>query len=148
MMQASLTPEDTELAKAMLAEGTGTIRGSALMRQRGGGVVTCAGNQIYLIPATQSATKEMRRLFGGDEGWVPRGGDAVFGGGTLVLTPEPNRKTVCNAQGFFTFANVRAGKWYLLTSVVWTVGDDYQGGAMLGSAELAEGKETEVVLSQ
>lgn len=147
-VQVSLDPTDTDSATAMLATGTGTIKGSALMRQRGGGVVTCAGNDVFLIPATPSATNELNRVFGGDHGYVPRGGDPMIGGGTLVAPPTPNRTEVCNAQGFFTFANIRAGKWYVMTSIVWVAGNDYQGGAMLSSAEIGEGQEIEIVLSQ
>jgi hypothetical protein len=147
-MQMSVAPGDATLATSMLEPGTGTIKGSALMRQRGGTVVTCAGNDVFLIPATPSATSELHRVFKSDAGYVPRGGDAVMGGGTLVVPPEPNRKGICNAQGFFNFAKVRAGKWYVMTSIVWTVGDNHQGGAMLGSADVTDGKESEIVLSQ
>lgn len=146
-MQMSLAPRDVETANAMLAPGTGTIKGSALIRQRGGGVVTCAGNDVFLVPATASATSELRRVFGGDDGYVPRGG-GTLGGGTLVEPPTPNRPSVCNAQGFFSFANVRAGKWYVITSAIWTVGDNNQGGTLLGTATVAEGQEVEMVLSQ
>jgi predicted RecA/RadA family phage recombinase len=119
-----------------------------LLRQRGGGVVTCAGNDVFLVPATASATSELRRVFGDDKGYVARGGDAVLGGGKLVVAPRPNRQGVCNAQGFFTFPNVRAGKWYVMTTVVWQVGDQNQGGTMVGAAVVAEGQEAEIVLSQ
>ena len=147
-MQMSLAPEDVETANAMLAPGTSTIKGSALIRQRGGGVVTCAGNEVFLVPATASATSELHRVFGGDEGYVPRGGDPLVGGGTLVEPPTPHRPSVCNAQGFFSFANVRAGKWYVITSIVWMAGENNQGGTLLGTAEVAEGQETEIVLSR
>jgi hypothetical protein len=147
-MQVSLAPGDVDLATSMLGQGSGTIKGSAVLRQRGGAVVTCAGNDVYLVPATPSASSELQRLFGGDKGYVARGGDAVLGGGTLVEPPQPNRRSVCNAQGFFTFPNVRAGKWYVMTSVVWRVSDSYQGGSLLGSAEVADGQETEIVLAQ
>lgn len=146
VMQVPLTPDDMELAAAMLQTGTSTIRGSALLRQRGGGVVTCAGNDVFLIPATDSASRELRRIFGSDQGYVPRGGDASLGGGTLVAPPEPNRRAACNAQGFFSFDGVRPGRWYLMTIVTWTVGDQYQGGTLLGMAEVSEGGEIEVVL--
>ena len=148
MVQMNLTPADIDAANTMLGPGTSTIRGSALMRQRGGGVVTCAGNDVFLVPATPSATSEVRRVFGGDKGWVPRGGDPITGGGTIVVVPQPNRAGVCNAQGFFEFDNVRAGKWYVITSIVWQAGDDTQGGTMLGSAEVAEGHATEIVISE
>ncbi len=95
-----------------------------------------------------SGTSELRRVFGDDKGYVPRGGDAVIGGGKLVVAPQPNRQGVCNAQGFFTFPNVRAGKWYVMTTVVWQVGQENQGGTMLGTAQVVEGHEAEIVLSQ
>jgi len=148
VMQMSMSPGDMDQAAAMLGEGASTLKGSALVRQSGGGVVTCAGNDVYLIPATESAISELRRVFGDDKGYVPRGGDDVLGGGTVVVPPKPNRQGLCNAQGFFTFPNIRAGKWYVLTTVVWKVGDNYQGGTLLGSADVTEGRETEIVLSQ
>jgi hypothetical protein len=95
-----------------------------------------------------AAAPELRRVFGDDRGYVERGGDAVIGGGKLVVAPQPNRQGVCNAQGFFTFANVRPGKWYLMTTVVWQVGEENQGGTMLGAAVVAEGQGAEIVLSR
>lgn len=148
IVQMSVAPADVEQATAMLRPGTSTIKGSALIRQRGGGVVTCAGNDVFLVPATLTATSELRRVFGDDKGYVHRGGDPFLGGGKLVMPPQPNRQSVCNAQGFFTFANVRDGKWYVMTSVMWTSADEHQGGTLLGSAEVAEGQEAEIVLSQ
>lgn len=35
-----------------LREGDATIRGQGFLRQKGGGVVTCAGYPVQLIPAT------------------------------------------------------------------------------------------------
>jgi hypothetical protein len=54
--QASLTtPFDKAQAQRMLEPGANSIRGSALMRQVGGGVVTCAGGQVFLMPVTEAA---------------------------------------------------------------------------------------------
>lgn len=146
VLTLNIAPADASAAATMLATGTGTIRGSALMRQQGGGVVTCAGNDVFLVPATPSASSEFRRHFGGDQGYVRNGADA-FGGGKMVAPPEPNRKVMCDAQGFFTFANVRPGKWYVMTAITWVVGDNTQGGTLLNSAEVAEGASVEIVLT-
>jgi len=140
-------PLDIDAATYMLQPGNSTIKGSALLRQRGGGVVTCAGNDVFLIPATASVSQQLRQLFGSEQGFVRRGGDETFGGGTLVAPPEPNRRTVCNAQGFFTFTNVRAGRWHIMTTVIWTVGEDHQGGTLLGTTQAPDAREVEVVLS-
>lgn len=141
------TPVDMEMASALLGHGTSTVKGSALLRQRGGGVVTCAENPVYLVPATPSVTQQIRQIFGGESGYVAHGGDTVIGGGTVVAPIEPNRMTTCNAQGFFSFANVRAGRWHVMTTVLWTIGDSHQGGALLRTAEVADGAEVEVVLT-
>jgi len=42
-----------------------------------------AGNDVFLIPATPSATAELRRVFGDDKGYVKRGGDCVWDVRTL-----------------------------------------------------------------
>lgn len=147
LVQLAAAPADLDVALGLLEPGTGVVKGSALLRQRGGGVVTCAGNDVHLIPASESVTRELRRVFGAASGYLPRGGDAVMGGGTLVAPPEPHRRGVCNAQGFFSFDRVRAGTWHVMTTVIWSVGDDFQGGTLLSTVELSEGGEVEIVLT-
>ena len=147
VMRATMSPLDVQMASEALEPGTSSIRGSALIRQRGGGVVTCAGQEVFLIPGTESASRELLRIFGSDQGYVPRGGDEILGGGTLVLAPEPNRRTFCDAQGFFTFDDLQTTKWHIMTAVLWTIGGDYQGGTLLATTEVADGQEVEVVLS-
>lgn len=148
VVQMTLAPADTQSAAAALGPGTATVTGSALVRQAGGGVVTCAGNDVYLIPATASGTGELVRIFGSRNGYVRRGGDTEWGGGTLVEALAPNRRGVCNAQGFFTFDQVRAGEWHIMTTITWLAGGDYQGGALLATTTVADGGRVEVVLAQ
>lgn len=139
---------DRVMAEEALLQGEGIVRGSALLRQQGGGVVTYAGNEVFLVPATESAISGVRQVFGGDQGYVRRGGSTTLGGGTVVVPPVPNRQVVCDAQGFFRFQEVRPGRWYIMTSIVWSVGENYQGGALVDWVELADGEEVEIVLSQ
>ena len=148
MINMSLAPADIDTATAMLGPGTSTLKGSAFMRKPNGTVVTCAGTPVSLIPATPSSSSELRRIFGSDSGFVPRGADPVLGGGKVVVPPQPNRQAVCNALGFFTFANIRAGKWYVISSVLYTLDERLEGGTLLGTAELRDGQELEIVLSQ
>lgn len=147
IMAMTVAPADRQAAEAALGAGDATIQGSAVIRQRGGGTVDCAGNEVFLIPATVSVTRELVRVFGSEQGYVERGGDTFMGGGTLVSPPEPNRQGMCNAQGFFTFGDVRPGKWHVMTSVAWTVGDNNQGGTLLATTEVGAGKTAEVVLT-
>jgi hypothetical protein len=147
IMQVGIAPEDLSAARAALQPGDAVIAGSAVLRQQAGGAVTCAGREVYLVPATGSATRELVRVFGGEHGYVRRGGSTTVGGGTLVAPPEPHRTALCNAQGFFRFGDLRAGRWHIMTTVVWAAGENYQGGTILVTTEVASGEEVEVVLS-
>ena len=94
---------DTEKANLLLADGQNSIRGSALMRQIGGGVVTCAGREVRLVPATSYADEWMQALYGGGE----HGYNPAFGGKAFTLTDDYDvqqylqltKKTICDAQG-------------------------------------------------
>ena len=147
VLEMHVSPSDVGIAEAALEGGAAQIHGSALIRQRGGGVVTCAGNEVYLIPHTESTERAVRDVFGGDHGYVERGGSVNFGGGQVVSPPEPHRTAVCDAQGFYRFGDVRAGNWYVMTVITWTVGENYQGGAVLGFTRVGPGQEQEVVLT-
>ena len=147
MIQASLSPQDFAIAEVALVPGSATITGSALIRQSGGGVVTCAGSEVSLIPATESGSRELAVIFGGENGYVRRGGTNTLGGGTVVMPPEPRRTVLRDAQGFFTFDDVQPGEWHVMTSVIWEIGESYQGGTMLSTTEVEEGGEADLVLS-
>ena len=44
--------------------GAADIEGQAFFRQQGGGVVTCAGEEVMLVPAGQYATERMSQIYG------------------------------------------------------------------------------------
>lgn len=135
-------PFDEPLARQLMAPGTNTIKGSALLRQQGGGVVTCAGNEVHLIPATEYAKKRMAMIYGSR---------SLSRGLNFESTPagylELSRKTACNAQGFFTFENVADGEFFVATRVIWTVGYAPQGGNLANRVNVAGGQAKEIVLT-
>ena len=143
----TVAPADREAAEVALQPGNVTIKGSAVIRQRGGTSVDCAGNDVFLIPATPTVTRELIRVFGGETGYVARGGDHDDGrrNARRSAGAQPHRRV--QRQGFFTFDDVRPGKWHVMTSVTWTVGDNYQGGTLLTTAEVKDGGSVEVVLT-
>lgn len=130
----------------MLRQGVNTIKGSGLIRQQGGGVVTCAGNEVFLIPATAYSTERMKAIYPLAEGGLNTAGQVKF---------EPNppeyvtnmRTTKCDAQGNFGYDRVADGKFFVVSSVVWHVRDTPQGGAMMKSVTLSGGETKTVVLS-
>lgn len=143
---------DEAAALKMLAPGAATIRGSAAVRQVGGGVVTCAGEDVDLVPDTAYAKWRMQAYYGGTyRGYrnVQRP-DVVF---------EPNvdayhqarRTTRCDAQGRFEFTKVGPGSYFVITRVVWTVGGggryNAHGGALMHSAIVNGSDDVNLVLA-
>lgn len=128
-------------------KGTNSIEGSALLRQGGGGVVTCAGNEVRLYPYSGYGAERMRALYGNPNGeglnsfrnftWVPD-------------VPEYHasaKTTTCDAQGKFRFRDLPDGLYYVGTVVNWQVGYRQQGGSLAQRIELRGGETKDIVLT-
>lgn len=135
-------------ASTLLADGVNIIKGNAFMRQRGGGVVTCAGATVYLIPATEYAKRRFQILYGtsGDSGTNSRTSDIKF-------DPDPPeymsmvKTTRCDAQGNFTFDRVADGEFFVQTTVAWQVANRLQGGNLMHRVRVRGGQVENLVLS-
>ena len=138
---------DVNLARKLISKGNNKIKGSALIRQSGGGVVTCAGNQVSLIPKTEYSTERMLILYRNtNKGYKslydqskPASRDAHYD--QLMI------KKLCDGQGYFNFKNVADGEFYIVTGVSWRVGYDSYGGSLMKSVKVNGGETVEVVLS-
>ncbi|MCC2673071.1 MAG: Lipoprotein [Ramlibacter sp.] len=138
---------DAEVAEKMLKPGANAVTGSALIRQKGGGVVTCAGFKVHLVPVTAYAEERMRAIYGG--------GKHADVSRRVTFTPdEPayrqhTRETTCNAQGFFRFDNVSDGDFFVTSVVVWKVGqyEIPQGGGLMQRVTLKGGQTVDLTLS-
>lgn len=125
--------------------GTGRLEGSALLRQRGGGVVTAAGNDVYLAPVTEYSTARVRTIYG----------DGKFAAFTRNFENTPDeymkqtRKTKADVEGRFIFENLRAGEYYVITEITWEVPGNLfkEGGTLYERVTVSEGKTVSVVLS-
>jgi hypothetical protein len=137
---------DKTQAERLMQDGSNQIRGNGFMRQRGGGVVTCAGQLAMLIPATEYAKERMFALYGpGDSGTNvsrnPTFQPDVLEYGTLT------RSTKCDAQGNFTFDRVADGEFFVNTMVTWSVGYSSQGGYLMHKVTVKNGQSVNVILS-
>lgn len=118
--------------------GQGSITGQGFLRQRGGGVVTCAGDTVMLLPATVFFRSVVAQARGG----------AQF----TAFSSDPRYKYMvrmgrCDAQGNFSFANLPAGAWLVATRVGWEVANSPQGGTLLREVALSSGGTQHVLLS-
>lgn len=139
------TPFNEEEAGDLLKPGTNTIKGNAFMRQRGGGVVTCAGSEVRLVPATAYARHRMVAIYGTTEGgssnqpvMLPEAPSAYF---------TNTRAARCDSSGNFLFDKVADGDFFVTTTVSWTVGNSRQGGNMMARAIVRGGETRSLVMA-
>jgi hypothetical protein len=129
--------------------GAASVRGQAFMRQLGGGVVTCAGEKVRLIPATAYTRERITKLYGN-----PQGGRINVYQGTSGKNLPPAyfkymRQSICDAEGNFEFNGVADGTYYLVTRIVWMVPGSYlaEGGGVAKRVTVKGGRSVRVILS-
>jgi hypothetical protein len=127
--------------------GKNTITGSALMRQQGGGTVTCAGSPVGLTPATAYAYERMSFIYGNSNKGVRTRGNFKFEPETPSEYLTMSKSTTCNAQGFFTFKNIADGEYFVTTRVTWTISDIPQGGLLMQRVSVKNGETADIVLA-
>lgn len=136
------------------APGNATLAGQALLRTRGGEARTCAGLPVELIPVSDYASERMATVFGSagsgffDIRTTPPAFDNDAATGAAAYA-QMTRKTICDAQGNFTFSELPAGSYYIVALVVWNLpGGARQGGALMQLVQASDGKTARVILTQ
>ena len=133
------TPFDAKEHAPFAATGTASIKGQAFLRQRGGGVVTCAGSAALLMPYTEYFLEST--WYARERRHLTHEPDA------RAMLPAILRKTHCDAQGNFSFDRLPAGRYIVLTEVVWDVAGRRQGGVVMTLAGVSEGSTSSVIIS-
>ncbi len=113
--------------------GNNTIAGQAFLRQRGGGTVTCAGFEVFLMPNTPFFQEIINIIRQGNK-------PAIYGSPFTGY----GHKTICDAQGNFEFNNIPSLPWVVMTEVKWMV-KSQQGGILLKHVNLT--KNEKIILS-
>lgn len=142
-------PKDTTISstynhnemKFIQSTGTASVTGQAFMRQRGGGVVTAAGEEILLLPATAYTREVTDKMLSGQ---AQLSAGAALKGYT--------RKTTADADGRFKFNGLAAGSYIALAVVRWEIPSEYgsrpQGGGLKQEVTVAEGQTAEIIMSK
>lgn len=140
---------DKAAVQKQLEKGNGTIKGSALIRQNGGGVVTCAGMEVSLTPAGEYAKQRIQQIYGNQE----RGSQSLTRIDYRVADTHPDyaslrKTTICDAQGFFHFDNVAAGEFFVVSAISWQAAPNVTtGGVMMQKVKISGSETKEIVLS-
>ena len=137
-----------------LERGGSRISGQGFLGTRGGNIKTCAGNEVFLIPDSPYAKFRMQVFYGGlERGFL--GSRRSF---AQREHPDPDyvktsRKAVCDADGRFTFSRLPAGRYYVVTTVVWEAATGWggrpelQGGDIMLGVDVAADDEQVIVVT-
>jgi len=148
---------DPQTVTWALTRGKGVIEGEAFLKTRGGDVKTCAGSEVSLIPDSPYARARMQLLYASEEKGLlaPRPSLAQL----RPADPDYARarfKATCDAQGHFKFMRLAAGRYYVVTDVIWSVptrdwGSRYsmepQGGNLMLRVDVSEDDPQTVILT-
>ncbi|MBL3571810.1 hypothetical protein JMJ94_20355 [Rhodovulum visakhapatnamense] len=140
-------PFDPNAGKYILASGSAQIDGQAFFRQKGGGVVTCAGEQVALAPATPYQQERIQIIYGSVEGGART---TAFGNVPPEIDSRAeamSRKSVCDADGNFTFRGLAAGDYYVVTRAVWSIGGAPQGGLLSKRIRIRPGEKVRAIIN-
>ena len=120
--------------------GSSIITGQGFLRQAGGGIVTCAGSNVLLMPATSFFREFIEHL---------RAGKTPQYNGTIDSRYRAMiKESQCDAQGKFSFSQLPGGAWLVLTEVKWEVRYLQQGGALMREVTLGSGDTVQVLLTE
>lgn len=157
----TITPKQIELknkfdvneAKRLMKDGKNTIKGSALLRQVGGGIQTCAGEVVTLFPFTKYAEERMSYLYANTErGYYNFHRSFIFNPNEAAYAVFVKRE-YCDVDGRFTFEKVADGTFFVVAPVRWSVvlnqygATQAQGGILMQKVTVKNGEMKRVVLS-
>jgi hypothetical protein len=149
-------PYDHQAAKEAMAPGDVIINGTAFMRQRGGGVVTCAGQDVHLFANTEYARQRLTYIYG----HAPAANEVVSQDVRIAMShryifnPDvleykaDQRTTKCDGQGNFTFDSAKDGEYFIVTGVLWEAGAARQGGVLATKIIVSDGKAPRAIMSR
>ena len=137
-------------AERLMRPGKNNIKVNAFLRQAGGGVVTCAGEKVYLIPATELAQEIVTTRYGDvNGGYINYYADQRLKFKNISQDYIIARKeAICSSDGRVNFSNVASGEFYVSTQVTWKTAQGVVEGGHLSKLVFVEGSETlDLVLS-
>jgi hypothetical protein len=124
--------------------GSNTVTGQAFLRQKGGDIVTCAGEKVVMIPNDLYFTAN-------EDEYKKEPSSAA---NALIKTGQ------CDAQGNFEIDEIPDGEWIVSTAVKWDVphfnymgSASYysmlpQGGIIQKIITVKTGKKNKIIISQ
>ncbi|MDD2761546.1 MAG: hypothetical protein PHH11_14805 [Methylomonas sp.] len=125
-------------------DGTNSVTGQAFLTQKGGGVVTCAGERVLMFPNTPYYLADPTKYP------VEQSNQAK----QLI------KESVCDASGNFEFDEIPDGQWIIKTFVLWQVpeyhymgrfsyyDDATQGGLLQRVVDVKTGEKNKFIITR
>lgn len=139
-MTNPITAEQVALYKE---GGTGRISGQAFLRKDSGGVVTCAGSEVFLMPDTVSTREVVERMRDGKVADMRIGGERPS-----KLFPHAFKKRWCDRYGSFRFDQLADGAWIIMTAVHWRANYQEHGSVIVGYVDVEKDAAQDIVLTE
>jgi hypothetical protein len=117
------SPFDAEQARKQLEKGNSSITGEAFVKKIDGGIVTCAGSEVVLIPATDYAKERLSYKYGSSGKQYRTIMDLMTNPQTFIPDPieysQYEKIAQCNSLGHFQFNNIKNGEYFIIATVAW-----------------------------
>ena len=143
--KVDLPPFNYEETKRAMRAGKNTVKGSGFLRQRGGGLVTVAGEGVGLFPVTEYSSARIRAVYGNVSAGISSRNDLPEAPSTYY---ELGYKSTADVDGRFEFNNVADGSYFCTTSARWQVSENgSSGGDIMKRVDVSGGKTVSIVVS-
>ncbi len=127
--------------------GENVVSGQAFLRQKGGNVVTCAGEQVIMYPDTPYFNS--RDTFIAETSALSNRCQITFVQDKNAETY--NRLSQCDAQGNFEFNKVPAGNYIINVAVKWYSGggtNGYEGGLLRKKITVQDQEPNKIIITE
>lgn len=129
-------PFDPAAYTAWQVPGTASVTGKAAVQSKLGGLVSCAGYSVFLMPKSPYFDETAAII---KSGRLP---DVS----SLAGPDSPVRSTRCDGDGNFRFEKLPAAQWYVFTGIHWSSGPASQGRDLVEPVTTTEGQTTTVLM--
>jgi hypothetical protein len=149
-INSTYNPEEAAFSKL---PGNQTVSGQGFLRQAGGGVVTCAGSEVSLVPNTSYGREMISTIYGNaSSGYKPFALIPHIESASKTQYFADRKQVRCDAQGNFAFRNVPNGDYFVTTLVRWMVPvsaytTNHEGGILMRAVSVRGTDATDVILT-
>lgn len=124
--------------------GTAKATGQAFLRTYSGDVKYAAGSKVFLIPVTSISNQWYYQWYLVENHINPEKIIAKADTRHLAII----RTKQANGNGRFTFENIPAGEYFIITRIVWKVDQNTVGGFICNKVSIEDGKSHNFVITR